>query len=88
MKWVLSNLKKGGHIMTKRQKNIINDNLKAFINNFGDIRIENADYGGGFYVYHPANSESYVQYCNNIDYLNGWLYGCVQAFHKIVKPTE
>ena len=29
---------------------------------------------------------SWTQYCENIDYLNGWLYGCVQAINGIMKP--
>mgnify|MGYP004520008187 FL=1 len=74
--------------MTKNQREIIKDNLRAFEANFGKVRIENADYGGGFYVYSPADSESYVQYCYSIDYLNGWLYGCVQGAHKCVKFTD
>lgn len=73
--------------MTKRQKEVIHDNLRAFVANFGEVRIESTDYGGGFYVFSPADSDSYVQYCYNIDYLNGWLYGCVQAVHKMVIPV-
>lgn len=74
--------------MTNRQKEIISDNLKAFITNFGDVRIETSEYGGGFFVFSPANSETHVQYCYNIDYLNGWLYGCVQAANKRVKAIQ
>ena len=66
--------------ITIRQAEIIGDNLQAFTTNFGIPRIERADYGGGFYVYYPANSDSYIQYCYDINYLNGWLYGCVQGF--------
>lgn len=36
--------------MTTRQKEIIRDNLRAFVHNFGDVRIESAGYGGGFYI--------------------------------------
>ena len=74
--------------MTNKQKEIIVDNLRAFEHNFGKVRIEKENYGRGFYVFSPADSDSYVQYCYNIDYLNGWLYGCVQAVNKIVKPIE
>ena len=64
--------------MTKRQEEIIRDNLRAFEKNFGKVRIEhNPPYG--FYVYLPKDNEIYVQFCYNIDYLNGWLYGAVQA---------
>lgn len=72
--------------MNKREQEIIKDNLRAFVHNFGKVRIEKGDYGGGFYVFSPAESESWVQYCYNVDYLNGWLYGCVQAVNRMVKP--
>lgn len=68
--------------MTTRQNEIIADNLQAFTANFGAPRIERADYGSGFYVYYPANSDSYIQYCYDINYLNGWLYGVVQGFMR------
>ena len=74
--------------MTKKQREIIKDNLNAFEANFGKVRIEKAPYNSGFYVYSPADSESYVQYCYNLDYLNGWLYGCVQGAHKCVIFTD
>lgn len=31
---------------------------------------------------------SYVQFCENIDYLNGWLYGVVQAVNGIIKADD
>ena len=31
--------------MTERQKMLIRDNLAAFVNNFGEVRIEKEDYG-------------------------------------------
>lgn len=77
--------------MTKRQREIIKDNLNAFKANFGYIAIEKEDYGKGFYVFtdeERKESGSWTQYCYNIDYLNGWLYGAVQAVNGIVKPIE
>ena len=65
--------------MTKRQQDTIAKNLMAFTSNFGEPRIVKADYGKGFYVFYPANAESYIQYCENISYLDGWLYGVVQG---------
>lgn len=67
--------------LTKKQSEIIADNLRAFRHNFGDVRIERDDYGSGFYVFYPAESEnsSWIQYCYDINYLNGWLYGVVQG---------
>ena len=60
--------------MTKRQQDIISKNLNAFVNNFGEVRIEKADYGTGFYVFYPVDAESYIQFCHNIDYLDATMY--------------
>lgn len=73
--------------MTKLQEELIADNLHAFIANFGEVRIEQDTYNKGFYVYSPANAETHVQYCYDISYLDGWLYGCVQGANKIVKEV-
>lgn len=74
--------------MTNNQKEIIKDNLRAFVANFGAVRIEKEDYGKGFYVYSPVDRDTYVQYCYDIHYLNGWLYGCVQGALGCVKLTD
>lgn len=65
--------------MTNKQKKTIERNLHAFIVNYGELRIETGDCGCGFYIYYPANNESWIEYAHNIDYLDGWLMGCVQA---------
>lgn len=78
-------------IMTNRQKEIIKDNLNAYITNFGYIRIVPEDYGKGFYIYtdeQRAESGCWTQYCYNIDYVNGWLYGAVQSVNGIMKPIK
>lgn len=64
--------------MTTKQRELIDDNLMAFIHNFGPVKIESFD-NKSFYVYYPENSDSYIQHCYDIDYLNGWLYGVVQG---------
>lgn len=77
--------------MTIKQKEIIADNLRAYKANFGYIEIEKEDYGKGFYVFTDPERKSqgsWTQYCYNIDYLNGWLYGAVQAVNGIMKPME
>lgn len=77
--------------MTKRQMEIINDNLRSYKNNFGYIEIVKEDYGKGFYVFTSKERKEqglWTQYCYNIDYLNGWLYGAVQAVNGIMKPIE
>ena len=73
--------------MTDRQKEIIKDNLRAYINNFDYIYIEKEAHGKGFYVFTSKERKeqgAWTQYCYNIDYLNGWLYGCVQAINKVI----
>ena len=65
--------------LTKKQREIIADNLRAFTANFGVPCIERADYGNGFYAFYPAESESWIQYCYDVSYLDGWLYGIVQG---------
>lgn len=77
--------------MTNRQKKVIEDNLNAYSANFGYISIENEECGKGFYIYtSPERKEqgAYTQYCYNIDYLNGWLYGAVQANNGIIKSIR
>lgn len=77
--------------MTKKQMEIINDNLRAYKNNFDYIEIVKADFGKGFYVFTSKERKeqgSWTEYCYNIDYLNGWLFGAVQAINRIIKPIE
>lgn len=77
--------------MAEKQKETIRDNLQAYEANFGYIKIEKEDYGPGFYVFTSEEryqQGSWVQFCYNIDYLNGWLYGCVQAANGIMKKKE
>lgn len=74
--------------MTNRQKDLIKDNLRAYIAHFGEVRIEKEDCGKGVYVFSPSDSTDYIQFCYNIDYLNGWLYGAVQAVCKQISPIN
>ena len=69
--------------MTNNQKAKIKDNLDAFVHNFGDVRIEDYGLNTGFYVFCPPESDSFLHYCYNVDYLNGWLYGAVQGVHRL-----
>ena len=70
--------------MTSRQREIIADNVRAFVHNFGPVRIEH-DTVYGFYVYYPADSDSYMFYAPDIHTIDGWLYGAVQGVLR-VKP--
>lgn len=62
--------------------NTIRDNLTAFVHNFGFPRLTRADYGRGVYVHFPASNDSWIQYCEDVNYLNGWLYGVVQGVNR------
>lgn len=77
--------------MTAREMETIKDNLRSYEHNFGYIKIEKENYGDGFYVYtseERVECGNWTQYCYNIDYLNGWLYGCVQAANRIMKSVR
>lgn len=77
--------------MTKKQIEKIQDNLRAYENNFEKPFIVQEDYGKGFYVYRNENDfkngNSWVQFCYSLDYLDGWLYGAVQAKCKQLKAV-
>ena len=68
-------------VLTKKELEEVKNNLNSFIVNFGVPRIKRADYGRGLYVY-MGESDSYIQYCHNISYFDGWLYGAVQAANR------
>jgi hypothetical protein len=78
--------------LTEQQREKLSDNYRAYVHNFEKPIIVTEDYGKGFYVFRNAedwkNGNSWVQYCYNIDYLNGWLYGAVQAKCKQLKVLE
>ena len=69
--------------LKQKEQEILADNYRAFIHHFERPVIINEDYGKGYYVFRNKeeyeNGGSYVQFCYDIDYLNGWLYGAVQA---------
>ena len=75
--------------MTNKQKEKIKDNLNAYKANFGYIEIVKV--GKGFYIYTSKESRAsgcWTQFCENIDYVNGWLYGAVQAINGSMKPIK
>jgi len=55
--------------------------LTAFENNFHEIILHKYDHGSvEVYLNEEAVAKGeYVQYCENLDYFNGWLNGAVQA---------
>lgn len=74
--------------MTYREAEYIQNNLKSFIHNFGEVSIEKADpRTGGYFVHYPVNDPVWNIYCENLDYLNGWLYGAVQGV-RCIEPTR
>lgn len=68
-------------VLTKKEREIIKDNLSAFIVNFGVPRLVRADYGRGLFVY-MGDSENSIHFAYDINYLNGWLFGAVQAVNR------
>lgn len=81
------NVKDFESVFTHKQLETIADNLRAYLANFSYLKIAKADYGKGFYVFaDESRPESYTQYCYSLDYLNGWLYGAVQAVNGIMQP--
>ena len=67
--------------ITEREIRRLQPNYSAFVHWFGLPRIERDMFQkGAYYVFYPGNEgEQYIQWCHSIEYLNGWLYGCVQA---------
>ena len=63
-------------------------NYKAFENNFGPIVIVKD--GKHFLIYRPdaASDSEYINHAYSKDYIEGWLYGMVQANNKIVKSIR
>lgn len=79
------------NVFTTIELEDIHDNLAAYIHNFEYLKIERGDCDDGFYVYTDEGrwkNGEYTQYCYSFDYLNGWLYGAVQAVNKIMKPLK
>ena len=68
-------------VLTKKEREIIKDNLSAFIVNFGVPRLVREDYGRGLFVY-MGDSDSSIHFAYDINYLNGWMYGAVQAANR------
>ncbi len=73
-------------------------NYPAFSANFQDVLIVKPKKTGEYFVYNLENveidaignysvNESYIQK-GSADYINGWLYGAVQAKMKVVKQRE
>lgn len=67
---------------------LIRGNLAAYIRNFEYLKIEREVCDDGYYVYTDERrwkTGEWTQHCYNLDCLNGWLCGAVQAANKIMK---
>ena len=83
-------LQSNNDVFTEEELETVRDNLRAYVNNFDYLTIT-TDGLGSFNVY--TSKERYeagstTQFCYNIDYLNGWLYGAVQAVNKQMTPVS
>jgi hypothetical protein len=77
--------------MTNREQELIKRNMHAFLEHFEAPFILKC--GKEFYVYrnkeeYDSGAGSWIQYCNNISYLDGWLYGAVQAKCGQIRKKE
>jgi hypothetical protein len=70
--------------ITAADQEKIKKNLSAWNYHFKPITIKKNTYNKCYFVYQEGE-EKYIQMCENIQYLNGWLYGAVQAHCKIIK---
>lgn len=78
-------MKQNNMNLTVKDLKKIEQNLRAFTSNFDtDIRIEKSVYDKQYYVF-LGNDESYKFFADDINSINGWLYGCVQTKNGIVK---
>jgi hypothetical protein len=75
--------------ISENQAGTIKDNLHAYEANFETPFIIYDSASKGFEVYRTQeefrNGQGYVQFCYNISYLDGWLYGAVQAKCKQIR---
>lgn len=70
-----------GKQMTSKETEVMSKNLNAFEENFGEIILFKCSTGGFavFLTQEDFKNNAYVQYCENVHYLSGWLYGVVQG---------
>lgn len=78
---------KTGKKLTEKQREEIKRNYNAFVANFGPVDIERQIPGKGFFIYYPATDETYTHYAPSLAYVDGWLYGAVQAVN-VIEPAK
>ena len=70
--------------LTPKELEKIQRNLKAFLFHFKPITIKKNTYNKCYFIYQEKEPDHNIQMCESIQYLNGWLYGAVQAKCKII----
>lgn len=66
-------------------------NYNAFKNNFGDIIIIKSKYNKEYYFYRTEEdfkNDNYFNHTPSKDYVEGWLYGAVQANNSVVRSIK
>lgn len=65
-------------------------NYNAFKANFGEIIIKKSPYDKNYYIFRPdrPGDNDYIHYASTRDYIEGWLYGAVQANNKVIAPSS
>jgi len=74
----------GSQGFTRNELQRLEKNLSAYEFNFGELLIyrEPKNRGGHTYIFvteQDSKEFNYIHYCDDIEYLNGWLYGIVQG---------
>lgn len=65
----------------------IHDNLRAFVFNFGKIGIVKT-LDNAIKIFVNGNIDLYEDLASNVDYLNGWLSGCVKVGNNRIERSN
>ena len=72
--------------LTIKEQEVIKKHLQAFNVNFQPIEIFKSNKNYFIFQGKNENSDNWIYNTDNINHLNGWLYGAVQANNKRIKP--
>lgn len=71
--------------LTNKQMETLVRDIEVFEANFGPVRVERGDFGDGFYIFYPAETnDTYLFFSDNLYEIKGWLYGNVQCAHRVL----
>ncbi|MBQ3543508.1 MAG: hypothetical protein IJA34_00725 [Lachnospiraceae bacterium] len=82
---------KHSYKLTEPEEEAIKGYLNSFVINFNIEPIILKQKDKSFLIYLSEKAEAkneYIQYCENIHYLRGWLYGCVMTKCGRIRKKE